>query len=697
MKTLLILSALSGAAFFGASAALAQNHGQTPLIPRDVLFGNPDKSSPQLSPDGTKIAFLAPVDGVMNVWVGPVADPEQARPVTKDDERGIRIYFWAHTNQNILYLQDVGGDEDWQLFNVNLRTGESTNLTPFDHIPGPDGEPMVGPDGKTLRPTAQIQEVSHKRPNEILIGLNNRDPRFHDIYTVNLRSNELELKLQNPGMLGEGFVAGFLTDDEYNVRLAQTFRTDGGSDIFKPEADGEWELFQNIDAADSLTTSPVGFDKTGKILYMLDSRDRNTAALFAVDIESGETSVLAENEKADLSGAMIHPTEKHVQAVTFTYTRLERQILDRSIRGDFAYLRSVADGDIQVISRTTDDKQWLVAYILDDGPVRYYHYDRETRRARFLFTNRRDLEGLPLAKMHDVVIPARDGLNLVSYYTLPTWADPDGTGEVDEPLPMVLLVHGGPWARDNWGYNPLHQLLANRGYAVLSVNFRGSTGFGKDFINASTHEWAGAMHDDLIDAVEWAVDHGIAHPDQVGIMGGSYGGYATLVGLTFTPDVFACGVDIVGPSNLITLLESIPPYWTSFAEIFRQRVGDLNTEEGRELLWERSPLRLVDEIKRPLLIGQGANDPRVKQAESDQIVEAMQKNEIPVTYVLYPDEGHGFARPENRLSFYAVAEGFLAQHLGGRYEPIGDDFEGSSIAVPEGANLIPGLREAVGN
>jgi dipeptidyl aminopeptidase/acylaminoacyl peptidase len=308
-----------------------------------------------------------------------------------------------------------------------------------------------------------------------------------------------------------------------------------------------------------------------------------------------------------------------------------------------------------------------------------------------LFSNRRALEDAPLARMQPTVIAARDGHELVSYLTLPTDALTGGHTRPRASLPMVLLVHGGPWARDQWGYDAWHQWLANRGYAVLSVNFRGSTGFGKAFLNAADKQWGARMHDDLLDVVAWAVRQQIADPKRIAIMGGSYGGYAVLWALTNTLDVFACGVDIVGPSNLVTLLESIPPYWTPMIDLFATRVGDHRTDEGLRLLTERSPLTYVDHIRRPLLIGQGANDPRVKQAESDQIVAAMQKKNIPVTYVLYSDEGHGFARPENSLSFNAVAEAFLAQHLGGRCEPIGEDFQGSSVQVPVGAEHIPGL------
>jgi len=294
-----------------------------------------------------------------------------------------------------------------------------------------------------------------------------------------------------------------------------------------------------------------------------------------------------------------------------------------------------------------------------------------------------------------VVIKSRDGLDLLSYYTLPLGSNSNDDGLPDQPLPMVLNVHGGPWSRDYWGLNSIHQWLANRGYAVLSVNFRGSTGLGKNFTNAGDLEWGRKMQEDLIDAVNWSIDQGIADPEKIAIMGGSYGGYAVLAGLALSPQLFACGVDIVGPSNLITLLQSVPPYWKPEIEQWTKRVGDYRTEEGRELLRERSPLRYADLIERPLLIGQGANDPRVKQNESDQIVEAMQEKGLPVTYVLYADEGHGFARPENRLSFYAIAEAFLAEHLGGRYESIGSDFQGANFTVPSGAGEIAGLAAAM--
>jgi dipeptidyl aminopeptidase/acylaminoacyl peptidase len=614
------------------------------LIRRDILFGNPDRTSPRISPDGKRLAFLAPVDGVLNVWVGPAGDFAAAKPVTQEKTRNLRTFFWAYTNDHILFTQDKGGDENWHVFSVDLKTNQVKDLTPVDGI-----------------------------------------------HRVNIRSGERKLVQKNE----TGF-AGFEADNDLKIRLATRTLPDGGSEIFEPDGKEGWKSFAKIGQEDALTTDTVLFNAAGDQLYLFDSRGRDTAALVTFDMKSRKSTVSAEDPKADMSGVIVHPRERRVQAVSSTYDRKQWHVLDKKIQPDIEYLRSVDKGDVEVLSRSLDDKRWVVAYLLDDGPVKYYLYDRDKKpQATFLFTNQKALEGLPLTKMHPRVIKSRDGLELVSYLSLPKASDPDADGKPDKPVPMVLLVHGGPWGRDMWGYNPMHQWLANRGYAVLSVNFRSSTGFGKKFINAGDKQWAGKMHDDLLDAVEWATSQGIADKSKIAITGGSYGGYATLVGLTFTPETFACGVDIVGPSNLITLLSTIPPYWAPILDMFTTRVGDHRTEEGKKLLQERSPLNFVERIKRPLLIGQGANDPRVKQAEADQIVKAMQEKKIPVTYVLYPDEGHGFARPENRMSFNAIAETFFAQCLGGPYEPIGDDFKGSSIQVPEGAGEIHGLPEAL--
>lgn len=669
-----VAAALLAVAMVGAGSAvlkggLLRAMEDVPLIPRDVLFSDPDRTSVQISPDGRWISFLAPRNGVLNVWVAPADAPDAAAPVTDARDRGIAGYSWTYLDSHLIYVQDTAGDENWRLYRLDVTTGESVLLTPESGV------------------NAQIVAISPKHPQEIVVGLNDRLPEWHDLYRVDLRTGERALLHENEGMLR------YLLDDDYNVRFAETMTPDGGTLVLARTEEG-WEPFMQISMEDALTTAVLDLDPTGTKLYAIDSRDRNTAALVILDLETGEKTVVYEDPKADVSHALIHPTKRTIQAAASTYERTVWKILDPEIEGDFAYLKTVADGELAGFSRTLDDSVWIVAYVVDDGPVRYYRYDRKKRRAEFLFTNRSALEEYTLARMHPVIIPSRDGLELVSYLTLPPWVKTDGL-RPERPLPMVLEVHGGPWSRDTWGYNTLHQWLANRGYAVLSVNFRGSVGFGKQFLNAGIREWGGKMHDDLIDAVQWAIAQGIADPDKICISGGSYGGYAALVGLTMTPDVFACGVSIVGPSNLVTLLESIPPYWTPQIEFFATRVGDHRTPEGREFLLERSPITYVDRIKKPLLIGQGANDPRVKQSESDQIVAAMQEAGIPVTYVLYPDEGHGFARPQNRRSFYAIQEAFFHQHLGGRLEPIGDDFAGSSLTVPEGASEIPGLQEAL--
>ena len=638
------------------------------LIPRSILFGNPDRALVRISPDGEKLAYLAPRDGVLNVWVAPIDAPGEAKPVTRDEKRGIRIYEWAYTNEHILYLQDADGDENWRAYCVALETDEVTDLTPETGV------------------QAQLQHVSSRSPNEILIALNDRDPRLHDLYTVEIPSGKRKRIMENDGF------GGFLTDEAYRIRFALRVTPRGAMEFLQRDGD-DWSLFAEIPAEDAMSTHPVGFSASGDTFYLADSRDRNTAALIAWNLTSGERRVLAEDEQADAGTCWIHPETRDVQAVEFNYTRRRWQLIDEELRTDLERLESVTDGDLEVTSRSLADRRWIVAYRADCGPVRYYVYDRDSGEVRFLFTGRDALEGLPLAPMHARVLRASDGLELVSYLTLPAGSDPDGDGVPESPLPMVLEVHGGPWGRDVWGYDPYHQWHANRGYAVLSVNFRGSTGFGKRFVNAGDHEWAKRMHQDLLDAVAWAVEQGIADPDRVAISGGSYGGYATLVGLTFTPDDFACGVDLVGPSNLVTLLENVPPYWMPILPLLTQRVGDPATEEGRAKLLEISPLSRVDEIRKPLLIAQGANDPRVKQTESDQIVAAMAERDIPVTYVLYSDEGHGFARPENRLSFIAIAEAFLAPLLGGRAEPFGDAFAGSTAKVIAGMEFVPGLAD----
>jgi len=649
----------------------------TSLIPRKTLFSNADRGYPFISHDGKRISFLAPVDGVQNVWVGPADDPSKAKPVTSEKKRGVQSYFWTYTNEHILYIQDNGGDENWHVFAVDLKTNTAADLTPIEGV------------------AAQIMGVSSKIPGEVLIGLNDRDPKVYDVYRVDIKTGAKKLILKN-----EGNFADFVMDKDFNVRLAQRMMPDGSMELLdlaaKPKEKGkEAEPYLVVPFEDAETTSVAGFDASGKTLYLLDSRGRDKAGLFELDFATKKAKLLVEDTKADIQNLEAHPKTGKIQFAAAVYEKPVWKALDKSIEPDLETLAKLGDGEVFITSRSLDDKQWLVGLMPSDGPVKFFRYDHAKKKAHFLFTNRKSLEGLTLAKMSPVVIKARDGLELVSYLTLPKASDPDGDARPDKPLPMVLFVHGGPWARDSWGYNSMHQWLSNRGYAVLSVNFRGSTGFGKKFLNAANKEWAGKMHEDLIDAVKWAEGAKIAEPGKVAIMGGSYGGYSALVGLTFTPDQFACGVDIVGPSSLKTLIATIPPYWAPMMNIWKTRVGDPNTPEGSKLLDERSPLSRADQIKKPLLIGQGANDPRVKQAESDQIVKVMQTKGIPVTYVLFADEGHGFQRPENKLSFNAVTETFLAQCLGGPIEPISDDFKGSTISVPVGAADVYALADAL--
>lgn len=640
---------------------------QTPLIERAKLFGNPTRAQGRISPDGRWLSWIAPSNGVLNIWVAPAADPGQARVLTNETVRPIRQHAWAPDSSMILFLNDTGGDEDFHLFGVPVAGGAVRDLTPFP------------------KTRAEIVAISDKVPDRILVGLNNRDPRWHDVHSLDLKSGRLTLVKQNDGY------AGFIADEGLALRVAIRPNAEGGNDYFRIEQ-GEVAAkpFLSHGLDDSQTTQPLGFSADGKTLYWLDARNRDTAAAYAMDWASGTMTELAADPRADASTVLTNPATGRVEAVAIDYKKPEWRVVDPAVAADIAFLNERL-GNWVLGSRTLADDKWTVASDNSREPSSTWLYDRKARTLTKMFDSRPELVGAPLAEMRPLEIRTRDGKTMVSYLTLPK-----GAGETPaSPLPMVLFVHGGPWARDTYGYDPYAQFLANRGYAVLQVNFRGSTGFGKAFVNAGDGEWGGKMHDDLIDAVNWAVANRIADPKRVAIMGGSYGGYATLAGLTFTPDTFACGVDIVGPSNLNTLLSTVPAYWEAFRKQLIRRMADPDTEAGRAWLKERSPLTHVDRIRRPLLIGQGANDPRVKQAESDQIVAAMQARNIPVTYVLFPDEGHGFARPENNIAFMAVAENFLSACLGGRAEPIGGTVAASSARVPHGAQYAPGLKEAL--
>jgi len=641
-----------------------------PLVPRNALFGNPERTQARLSPDGRYVSYLAPLDGLLNIWVAPAGDIAAAKSITQDRKRGIQQHFWSYDGKHVLYLQDQAGDENWRLHAARADGSGDRDLTPIDGV------------------QARVIGLSYRRPDVVLVGLNNRAPEWHDVYEVDITTGTRKLVEQN-----DDEFADYVADLDLSPRVALKNNADGG-EIFR-RTDDDWASILKYGQADSLTTQVLGIEGDGKQALLQTSVGRDKAAVLRVDLTTGQQSVVAESDKADIEDLWLDPRTRVPEAYSVNYLRVEYLPLMAEAAKDIERLNQALGGDYVVTSRTLDDSRWITVADDPTTALSTHLYDRTSGAVTKLFDQRPQLKGAPLQPMRAVEIATRDDLTMVSYLTLPAGADRDGDGRPEAPVALVLNVHGGPWGRDAYGFDSEHQWFANRGYAALSVNYRGSTGFGKAFVNAGNLEWAGKMHDDLLDAVEWAQREKITSPDKIAIYGGSYGGYATLVGMTFTPERFACGVDIVGPSNLVTLLESIPPYWKTFLEEFAQRVGDPRTEEGRKLLTERSPLTHVAAIQRPLLIAQGANDPRVKQAESDQIVAAMKAKKLPVTYVIYPDEGHGFARPQNRTSFYAVAEGFLARCLGGRYEPVGKDFEGASLQVPEGAEHVPGLAEAL--
>ena len=669
---LAIAAAASPASLSAAPSAAAPDLSAVPLIPRSSLFGNPVKSQGRISPDGRQVAFIAPRDGVMNLWVAPIGDIAAAKPLTAEKVRPIRQYFWSPDSKQLLFINDAGGDENFLLYGVDTASAAVRALTPF----------------KKTR--VQIVQVSPDVPDRILVGVNNRDPKWHDVYSLDLASGTL-----TPVLMNTGGYAGFLVDQKLVIRGASKSRDDGGSDYYQVVGNKvAAEPFETVGLDDSLSTAPLGYTADGKTLYWLDSRDRETAALIAQDVATGKRTVIGSDPRADIGGAIADPKSGKVLAYGVEYLRNEWKPLDKSVGADVAFLEGKLKGDIAVTSQTLDNSKWTVAVDEVTAPPSVWLFDRKTRSLTKLYTSRPALEGVPLAAMYPVEIKSRDGKVLPSYLTLPPGTDADGDGRPNAPVPLVLLVHGGPWGRDTYGYDGIHQMLANRGYAVLSPNFRASTGFGKSFIKAGDLQWGRAMHDDLIDATDWAIANGVTSADKVAIMGGSYGGYATLAGVTMTPDKFACGVDIVGPSNLETLLKTIPPYWEAGKTQFYKRMGNPTTEDGRALLKERSPLYYADKIKKPLLIGQGANDPRVNVAESEQIVDAMKANKIPVTYVVFPDEGHGFARPANNLAFFGITEQFLGQCLGGRAQALGDDVRKSTAKVEEGASLVPGLAAA---
>lgn len=659
-----------------------------PSLPsRRLFFAPPERVAVKLSPDGKWVSFLGRVSGVSNVFVAPAEDPTRAAPITHETTRGIRSYTWAFTSKHVLFRRDEGGDENFHVHAVDVVSHVDKDLTPFARV------------------QARIEARSRAKPGEVVLGLNDRVPRFHDLYAVNVVTGARRLLVKN-----EAEMSSFVLDASLRPRVGTKNLPDGSTELFTSTragtfAPGALARLGSVPSDDALTTTLLGVDGPGKRLFLTDSRGRDTAALVAIDLASGEARVLVDDGQADVEGATLDPATQTPQAAQATYDTVRWHLVGDALAPDLEVLRELAHGDaFDIVTRSLDDARWLVAVHASDAPTRYYRYDRPRgpkprdgakRTTTLLFSSSTALESLPMAPTLPRVLRARDGLSLVSYLTLPRGADPDHDGKPNAPLPMVLVVHAGPWSRDAWGLVPEAQWLASRGYAVLAVNYRGSTGFGKTFVNAADHEWGGKMQTDLLDAVAWAESEGIAAKGRTALLGGAYGGYATLAALALTPAAFACGVDIAGSPNLTSLLGAIPPAWADELEQMRRRVGDPRTPEGRALLAARSPSTHAAKIQRPLLIGHGARDGLVPQADVDELVRAAKAAGAKVTYAVYSDEGHGLARPENQASFNALTEVFLAQCLGAKYEPLGHDLVGSSLVVQEGKPDLAGLAEAL--
>ena len=633
-----------------------------PLIPRSILLGNPTRSGPALCRDGTRLTWQAPLDGVMNIWIAPVDDLGAATALTRFTDRPIHWNAWTGDNRWVLFSKDLNGDDNQRLYAGDPDTAEIRDLTPFD-----GSAPF-------------FQMASADMPGQILLSMNLRDERWFDPYRIDIETGERILLYENANGFGP-----VQTDWQGNLRLTtRTLPDRGGTDVLFYDR-GQFEPVRVIPHEDSLTSWFSAFNRAGTHLSAISSVGRNTSALLRIDAKTGAETVLATHDNADITGILHHPETKEPMAALANPGRADWQVLDPAASALTTLKARMPDADCYIASLSQDNARWIVVSTSPKQANAYHLVETATGTVKPLFNERPDLADQPRVGMQTVRIPSRDWLPLVSYLSLPPTVD---TSRPSTPLPLVLNIHGGPWARDIYCHDEDHQWLANRGYAVMSVNYRGSTGFGKAFVNAGDGEHGAKMHDDLIDAVNWAVDQGIADPAKVAIMGASYAGYAAYVGATFTPDVFCCTIPIVGFTDVQTLVESIPPYWEDERALFIDRYGDPETEEGRALLRAQSPIHKVDCITKPMLIVHGANDVRCTLDQSDRLVAAMQESGIPVTYVVFPDEGHGLQRHENRLAFGALAEAFLAEHLGGRVQPIGDDFDNASHDIRAGSDLL---------
>jgi len=635
-------------AFAAPVAAPAQNGKLPPLIDRELFFGNPEISGAQISPDGKYISFLKPYKDTRNIWVKGVNDPwAKAKLITNDAKRPVTQYFWSRDGKFILYVQDQGGDENYNVYAVDpsasVAAGQDTpparNLT----------------EAKGVR--AIIYDVPRNDPNTMYIGINDRDKAWQDLYKLNIATGQKTLLKQNTER-----IAGWIFDNAGNLKLAVRTTDKGDTEILRVDPTGFTQVYS---CTVFETCNPIRYDATNTKVYMETNKGDPDLTRLALFDPNAKTEQLVESDpdnRVDFGAATFSDVSNRLVATAYIDDRTRVYWKDPQWQKDYELIKSKLRGkEINIPSTTSDENLWMIVASSDREPGERYLFDRNTRTLTFLY---RIFEKLPresLAQVKSISYKSSDGLTIPAYLTLPV-------GVPAKNLPLVAWIHGGPWGRDVWGYNPYAQFFANRGYAVLQPNFRASTGYGKKFLNAGNNEWGQKMQDDITEGVRYLISQGIVDPKRVGIAGGSYGGYATLAGLAFTPDMYAAGVSYVGPSNLITLLNSIPPYWESIRTIFNERMGNPNTEAGKAQLIRQSPLNSASRIKAPLLVVQGANDPRVNKAESEQIVVALRDRGFPVEYLLAPDEGHGFARPINNLAMFAATEKFLARHLGGRYQ-----------------------------
>jgi dipeptidyl aminopeptidase/acylaminoacyl peptidase len=633
----------------GAQDRSAPGAGLPPLIDRELIFGNPEIAAAQISPNGQYIAFVKPWKDTRNIYVKVVGEPfSAARLLTTETKRPVAGYFWTRDSRYILYVKDNAGDENFNVFAVD------PSAKPAAGADAPPSRDLTGLKGVRVIP----YELPKSDPDVVYIGLNDRDKAWHDLYKLHISTGEKSLVRQNTER-----ITGWQFDLKGQLRLATRSAENGDTEILRVDAD---KFTQVYSCSVFETCNPVRFDRDGKRVYMQTNKgaDVNLISLVLFDPETGKTETVESDplKKVDFGGAMFSEATDELVGTSYYYDREKRYFRDKGFEADYQWLQSQLPGkEISMGSRTRNEQVWLVTANSDTEPGRTLLFDRRTHTLTPQFTVREKLPREDLARMTSVEYKSSDGLEIPAYLTLPK-------GVPAKNLPTLMIPHGGPWGRDVWGYNALAQFFANRGYAVLMPNFRGSTGYGKKFLDAGNREWGAKMQDDITWGVKYLVAEGIADPKRVGILGGSYGGYATLAGVAFTPDVYAAAVDIVGPSNLITLLNAIPPYWESIRTMFYQRMGDPRTPEGKALLLERSPLNSADKIRTPLLVAQGANDPRVNRREAEQIVVALRDRGFPVEYLLAPDEGHGFARPVNNMALFMESEKFLAEHLGGRYQ-----------------------------